>query len=127
MTNTKTSLVTTFQIKSKKYKSHITDLNISVQYCFHHIPKTAGSSLQLRLAHREYIGQLPKGSTLVVYPLYGDRLETLANRYYGDTSLWWIIAKANEIGKGKIGVDPEKKLRIPTKIGDIIALVENNS
>ena len=47
-----------------------------MQYCFHHIPKTAGSSLQLRLAHREHIGQLPKGSTLVVYPLYGDR------RYY---------------------------------------------
>ena len=41
-----------------------------MQYCFHHIPKTAGSSLQLRLAHRESIGQLPKGSTLVVYPLY---------------------------------------------------------
>ena len=47
-----------------------------MQYCFHHIPKTAGSSLQLRLAHREHVGQLPKGSTLVVYPLYGDR------RYY---------------------------------------------
>jgi hypothetical protein len=43
-----------------------------VQYCFHHIPKTAGSSLQLRLSHRESIGQLPKGSTLVVYPLYDD-------------------------------------------------------
>ena len=41
-----------------------------MQYCFHHIPKTAGSSLQLRLAHRESLGQLPKGSTLVVYPLY---------------------------------------------------------
>jgi hypothetical protein len=43
-----------------------------VQYCFHHIPKTAGSSLQLRLSHREHIGQLPKGSTLIVYPLYSD-------------------------------------------------------
>ena len=41
-----------------------------MEYCFHHIPKTAGSSLQLRLAHRESIGQLPAGSTLVVYPLY---------------------------------------------------------
>ena len=47
-----------------------------MQYCFHHIPKTAGSSLQLRLAHRESIGQLPKGSTLVVYPLYEEM------RYY---------------------------------------------
>lgn len=43
-----------------------------MQYCFHHIPKTAGSSLQLRLAHREHIGQLPQGSTMVVYPLFGD-------------------------------------------------------
>ena len=43
-----------------------------MQYCFHHIPKTAGSSLQLRLSHREHIGQLPKGSTLVVYPLFND-------------------------------------------------------
>ena len=43
-----------------------------MEYCFHHIPKTAGSSLQLRLAHREHIGQLPKGSTLVVYPLYDE-------------------------------------------------------
>ena len=41
-----------------------------MQYCFHHIPKTAGSTLQLLLAHREHIGELPTGSTLVVYPLY---------------------------------------------------------
>ena len=41
-----------------------------MEYCFHHIPKTAGSSLQLRLAHRESVGQLPSGATLVVYPLY---------------------------------------------------------
>jgi len=68
-----------------------------------------------------------KDTDIFVYPLYGDRLETLANRYYGDSTLWWIIAKANEIGKGKIGVDPEKKLRIPTEIGDIIELVENNN
>ncbi len=47
-----------------------------MQYCFHHIPKTAGSSLHLRLAHRESIGQLPKGSTLIVYPLYSEE------RYY---------------------------------------------
>lgn len=42
------------------------------KYCFHHVPKTAGSSLQLRLSHREWLGELPKGSTLVVYPFHGD-------------------------------------------------------
>lgn len=39
------------------------------KYCFHHVPKTAGSSLQVRICHREWIGELPAGSTLVVTPL----------------------------------------------------------
>lgn len=47
-----------------------------MQYCFHHIPKTAGSTLQLLLSHREHMGELPAGSTLIVYPLY-DKM-----RYY---------------------------------------------
>ena len=34
----------------------------------------------------------------------GDRLDTLAHRYYGDITLWWVIAKANGI-KGKIALD----------------------
>ena len=28
---------------------------------------------------------------------YGDRLDLLAYQYYGDTSLWWYIAKANNL------------------------------
>ena len=47
-------------------------VEITKKYCFHHVPKTAGSSLQLRLAHREWIGELPADSTLVVYPFRGD-------------------------------------------------------
>ena len=44
----------------------------------------------------------------------------LAQRYYGDSNLWWIIAKANNMSKGQIGVDPEKKLRIPQEIDSIL-------
>ena len=33
-------------------------------------------------------------SDIFIYPKYGDRLDTLAFKHYGDTSLWWIIAKA---------------------------------
>ena len=68
-----------------------------------------------------------KDSDIFVFPVYGERFDNIAQKYYGDSNLWWIIAKANEIGKGKIGLDPEKKLRIPTEIGDIIELVENNN
>ena len=28
---------------------------------------------------------------------YGDRLDTLAYKYYGDVTLWWYIAKANNL------------------------------
>jgi len=51
----------------------------------------------------------------------GERLDTLANRYYGDVTLWWIIAKANGI-KGKIALEPATDLRIP---GNISTIIEN--
>ena len=42
---------------------------------------------------------------------YGDRLDLLAYQYYGDTSLWWYIAKANSL---KVMVIPTgTSLRIP--------------
>ena len=42
---------------------------------------------------------------------YGDRLDLLAYQYYGDTSLWWYIAKANDL---KVMVIPTgTSLRIP--------------
>ena len=61
-----------------------------------------------------------KDSDIFVYPVYGDRFDTLAQRYYGDSNLWWIIAKANEISDGRISPDPLNKLRIPTEIEDIL-------
>ena len=68
-----------------------------------------------------------KDTDIFVYPVFGDRLDTLASRYYSDANLWWIIAKANEIGGGRIGLDMEKKLRIPIEINDIIESVEQNN
>ena len=65
-----------------------------------------------------------KDTDIFVYPLYGDRFDTIAQRYYNDSNLWWIIAKANEIGNGKIAPDPEKKLRIPTEIEDILESID---
>ncbi len=75
-----------------------------------------------------FVPNIPiKDSDIFVYPLYGQRFDSIAYDYYGNSNLWWIIAKANELGKGQIGLDPEKKIRIPTEIGDIIELVENSN
>ena len=55
-----------------------------------------------------------------IFPFDGDRLDIIAQRYYGDSSLWWIIAKANEISDGQIGLDPEKMIRVPIDIENIL-------
>ena len=75
-----------------------------------------------------YVPNIPlKDTDVFVYPLYGQRFDSIAQQYYGDATLWWIIAKANDIGRGQIGLDPEKKIRIPMEIGDILELVENSN
>jgi hypothetical protein len=43
----------------------------------------------------------------------GDRLDTLANDFYGDSTLWWVIAAANNIHTAPIGFKDGTILRIP--------------
>ena len=50
----------------------------------------------------------------------GDRLDNLAFKYYQDSSLWWIIARANNIGKGSLTIQYGLQLRIPQNQFDII-------
>ena len=64
-----------------------------------------------------------KDTDIFVYPLYGDRFDTIAQRYYNDSNLWWIIAKANELSRGQLSPNPEVKLRVPTEINEILEAV----
>lgn len=43
----------------------------------------------------------------------GDRLDSIAYQFYGDSSLWWIIAAANNIHDAPIALDDGTILRIP--------------
>jgi nucleoid-associated protein YgaU len=40
-------------------------------------------------------------------------LDTLAHQFYGDASLWWIIATANNIHDAPFAVNDGTILRIP--------------
>jgi hypothetical protein len=42
-----------------------------------------------------------------------DRLDLLANQFYGDVTAWPIIATANNIGLGTLNIEASKQLRIP--------------
>jgi nucleoid-associated protein YgaU len=55
----------------------------------------------------------PSPSDVIVISNEGDFLDTLAYKYYGDPTLYWIIARANNIGKGRMSVQEGLTLRIP--------------
>jgi hypothetical protein len=44
-----------------------------------------------------------------------ERLDNLAKLFYDDSTLWWIIASANNLGKGSWIVPQNTTLRIPDK------------
>jgi nucleoid-associated protein YgaU len=53
----------------------------------------------------------------------GDRLDSLANSYYNDSTLWWIIAAANNNAtKGALYPTPGTQLRIPTNLNAVLSL-----
>ena len=49
-----------------------------------------------------------------------DYLDSLAKKYYGDESYWWVIAQANNLGKGKLSIPQGKQLRIPGNVSQIL-------
>jgi hypothetical protein len=68
-----------------------------------------------------------KNFDLIITPKEGERLETLAATHYGDTSLWWIIAAANNLGKGTMKLTPGEEIRIPRDIRSVLNNLETES
>ena len=66
-----------------------------------------------------------RDSDIFIYPRFGDRLDNLAQKYYGDVSMWWIIAKANNLDEAHIGLEVDKQIRIPTDISPILNKLKN--
>jgi hypothetical protein len=50
----------------------------------------------------------------------GDRYDTLADQFYNDHTLWWVIASANNSQRASLIVEPGIQLRIPGNIDTIL-------
>lgn len=57
---------------------------------------------------------------LYVITVLGDRLDLLAFNYYGDESLWWIIASANALTGDSLYLEPGAQIRIPSNVPGVI-------
>ena len=63
---------------------------------------------------------LPDDNDLYIITEHGDRLDILANTYYKNPSMWWIIATANNINDANFYIEPGIQLIIPANISKIL-------
>tara|TARA_R110000796_G_scaffold209481_1_gene325814 strand:+ start:81 stop:383 length:303 start_codon:yes stop_codon:yes gene_type:complete len=64
---------------------------------------------------------------LYVITTDGDRLDLLANQFYQDVDMWWIIATANPgvIKRDTFNLKPGLEIRIPTDTQSIMQNFES--
>jgi hypothetical protein len=60
-------------------------------------------------------------SDLYVITTDGDRFDTLAQQFYQDSSLWWIVSIANtDLKQNSLFIPVGTQLRIPTNLTSIL-------
>lgn len=75
---------------------------------------------------RKYLGSViyPKikasNDDMYIVTDSADRLDILASKYYGDQTLWWIIATANNLNDATYSIEAGKQLRIPGNLAKIL-------
>ena len=57
-----------------------------------------------------------KNSDIYLLSQEGDRLDNLANEFYGDPTLWWFIARVNHLNT--INIPANTSLRLPVSLED---------
>ncbi len=61
-------------------------------------------------------------SDIYLYTTQGDRFDLLANQYYNDPTLWWIISSANSgLPQNSYYIPEGQQIRVPQNIGPIIS------
>lgn len=64
---------------------------------------------------------VPQDSDIQIVSNSEDYLDSLALKYYGDPTLYWIIGLANNLGKGRLSVPAGLNLRIPVDVSQILS------
>lgn len=57
----------------------------------------------------------PTDTDIVILTTITDRLDLLADEYYGDSSMWWVIALKNNLTDIDMVLEPGTILRLPTR------------
>jgi|TARA_R110000851_G_scaffold166584_3_gene311937 hypothetical protein len=57
----------------------------------------------------------------------GDRLDLLANDFYGNSRYWWVISRSNpgKIKSDSFFIDPGLQIRIPNNVTDAYSVFDS--
>ena len=63
---------------------------------------------------------------IYVYTTQGDRFDILAQQYYNDSSLWWVISSANsDFPQNSYYIPEGTQIRIPQNISQVLSLFDS--
>jgi hypothetical protein len=62
----------------------------------------------------------PSINDIYVITTMSDRLDVLANDFYGDSTLYWVIAMANNLPGDSLVPEPGTQIRIPSNIQSVL-------
>ena len=88
------------------------------------------TKLTNKYTKKKYLGSVlypkikPNDNDMYIISQQGDRLDILASKYYNESSLWWIIAVANNLNDASLHIEEGKQLRIPSNISAINSELE---
>jgi hypothetical protein len=98
-------------------------MNMQSRYRNNGLKKTTDGRLVLQ--SNIYPNIPPSDDDVFVATETGDRLDTLAHQFYNNSTLWWIIACANNIHNASIGFKEGTILRIPQNYLEILRDFQN--
>jgi phage tail protein X len=88
---------------------------------YQNIPKT---KINKKLVYRtsRYPEVLLSPNDIYVYTTQGDRFDTLAQQYYNDSSLWWVISIANtdKVNQSTLIIPEGIQIRIPSTYANVV-------
>jgi hypothetical protein len=88
---------------------------------------TYNAILKQKFTNKQYIETttypkiMPSDNDIYIITTAADRLDLLANYYFKDSSLWWIIALANNLNDASLHINVGTQIRIPGNIQNIIS------
>ena len=68
----------------------------------------------------EYPNISLSSNDIYILTTVGDRLDSLANQFYNDIRLWWIIANPHVVRRDNYGLKPNLEIRIPADVSKIL-------